>query len=131
MFTYFTKSFASVGLLFAVLSALLFVIAYLRARHSTHDFADRHKDWLAIDKCIKTKGQESGRIFGRPFITAGWPVVEVALVVALAEIALLGLIINHPISVGFWNFHFLFCADRSLDMKGNSTFSSPPSPEEG
>lgn len=98
------------------MSALLFVIAYLRSRHSTHDFADRHKDWREIDICIKTKGQESGRIFGRPFITAGWPVVEVALVVALAEIALLGLIINHPISVSLWKMSSLYCAYRSLDM---------------
>lgn len=53
--------------------------------------------------CIKTKGQESGRIFGRPFITAGWTVIEVTLVVALAEIGLLGLIIKHPITASLWD----------------------------
>lgn len=74
---------------------LLFVIAFLRSRHSTHDFADRRQDATVIDTCIKTKGQENGRIFGRPFITAGWIVVEVTAVVAAAEVVLLVLILNY------------------------------------
>ena len=32
----------TVGLLFVVLGAVLFVIAFFRSRHSAHDFADRH-----------------------------------------------------------------------------------------
>lgn len=91
----------SVGLLFAILSAILFIIAFFRSRHSTHDFADRHKHSPEIDDCILTKGQENGRIFGRPFITAGWIVIEVAVVVAFAEIVLLVLILDQPIDVSF------------------------------
>jgi uncharacterized membrane protein YidH (DUF202 family) len=78
-----------VGLLFA------FMIAFLRSRHSTHDFADRGLDAHVHDTCIKTKGQENGRIFGRPFITAGWIVVEVTAVVAAAEVVLLVLILKY------------------------------------
>lgn len=38
-------------------------------------------------------------MFGRPFVTAGWIVIEVTLVVAFAEIVLLVLILDHPIFV--------------------------------
>jgi len=89
----------TVGLLFVILSALLFIIAFLRSRHSAHDFADRYRGATEFDVCIKTKGQEGGRIYGRPFKTAGWIVIEVTTVVALAEIALLALIVQHKISV--------------------------------
>jgi len=80
----------------------MFVISYFRSRHSTHDFADRHKEAHKFDVCIKTKGQDGARIFGRPFVTAGWIVVQVTAVVAAAEIALLVLIIRHQISVCFF-----------------------------
>lgn len=68
----------SVGLLFAILGGLLFVLAFLRSRHSRHDFADRGKEGeesLFHRDVIQTVGQEGKRIFGRPFITAGWIVV--------------------------------------------------------
>ena len=42
---------------------------------------------------MKTVGQ-SGRVFGRPFVTAGWIVVAVSCVVAGMEIALLVLILQ-------------------------------------
>lgn len=88
-----------VGLLFAVLGGILFVISFFRSRHSIHDFADRHKESHLLDNAIQTKGQEGTRIFGRPFVTAGWIVVQVTVVVAAVEIALLVLILRHHISV--------------------------------
>ncbi|KAF9481642.1 hypothetical protein BDN70DRAFT_876126 [Pholiota conissans] len=94
----FERNFHKIGLLFAILSGLLFIIAFFRSRHSAHDFADRHKESRLLDVAIQTKGQEGTRIFGRPFVTAGWMVVQVAVVVAAVEIALLVLIIRHPIN---------------------------------
>ena len=38
---------------------------------------------------IPTIGQEGKRIYGRPFVTAGWIVIYVAVVVAVVEITLL------------------------------------------
>ncbi len=152
--------------MFAILSGLLFLLAFIRSRHSHHDFADqlettssppttdgvpvpeaqqnvssneedggvedsdegtRHGDCEEHEgvegqtnisgevgdephpECVKsrrdvfkqpgryndiisTAGQENTRIFGRPFITAGWIVVGVTGVVAAVEIGLLVLI---------------------------------------
>ena len=83
----------AVGILFAVLGGLLYLIAYLRAQHSQHDFADQEKENVVYPHAMKTVGQ-SGRVFGRPFITAGWIVVAVSCVVAGMEIALLVLILQ-------------------------------------
>ena len=94
MWLILTFFFDTVGLLFAVLGVLLFVIAFFRARHSAHDFADRHKEAHILDSGIKTEGQEGTRIFGRPFVTAGWTVVQVSVVVAAAELGLVALIIR-------------------------------------
>ena len=93
------EPFFLVGLVFAILGGVLFILAFFRSRHSTHDFADRHKESYEIVQGLKTVGQENGRIFGRPFVTAGWVAVGVAVVVALAEIALLVLIIRYNIPV--------------------------------
>jgi hypothetical protein len=70
----------------------MFILAFLRARHSIHDFADRLKEESRYQHAIKTVGQEGKRIFGRPFVTAGWIVVAVTCVVAAVEIGLLVLI---------------------------------------
>ncbi|KAF7307850.1 hypothetical protein MKEN_01145300 [Mycena kentingensis (nom. inval.)] len=99
-----------VGLLFAILGSALYVVAFLRARHSRHDFADFNKpedhdanhdgehDLGSLRfrprEVIKTRGQENARIFGRPFITAGWIVVAMASVVAVVEVALLVLVMR-------------------------------------
>ncbi|KAF8999852.1 hypothetical protein BDQ17DRAFT_1400660 [Cyathus striatus] len=91
----FDPSFHRIGLLFAILGGLLFGLAFLRSRHSQHDFADRHKEDDTHLKGIKTIGQDSGRIFGRPFVTAGWIVLQVTVVVAAVEITLLVLILKH------------------------------------
>lgn len=81
----------TVGILYAVLAGLLFIVSFFRARHSRHDFADRDKE-EAQARMIKTKGQDGKRIFGRPFVTAGWIVVAVSALVAAVEICLLALI---------------------------------------
>jgi hypothetical protein len=86
-------SYHAVGVLYAALAGFLFLAAFFRARHSRHDFADRHKEVIpSRPLVIKTKGQEGARIFGRPFVTAGWIVVAVSAIVAVVEICLLVLI---------------------------------------
>ncbi|KAF5329458.1 hypothetical protein D9619_009104 [Psilocybe cf. subviscida] len=94
----FDRNFHRIGLLFAILGCLLFISAFFRSRHSTHDFADRDKEQKAIDGGLKTKGQEGQRIFGRPFVTAGWIVLQVTLFVGAVEVALLVLIVRHHIT---------------------------------
>ncbi|KAI0077026.1 hypothetical protein K474DRAFT_1644067 [Panus rudis PR-1116 ss-1] len=81
----FDRRFYRIGVAYVTLSAALYVLAYLRQRHSRHDFAD----WDTIEPAIVTKGQEKGRVYGRPFITAGWIVTGVTMVVAAVEISLL------------------------------------------
>jgi len=83
-----------VGILFAVLGALMFILAFLRARHSIHDFADRWKEEPRYQHAMKTVGQEGTRIFGRPFVTAGWIVLAVTCVVAAVEVGLLVLVLR-------------------------------------
>lgn len=83
-----------VGILFAVLGALLFILAFLRARHSNHDFPDRWRTEAPHEPGLKTVGQEGTRIFGRPFVTAGWIVLAVTCVVATVEIGLLILVLE-------------------------------------
>ena len=80
----------SVGIVYVVLSAVLYVISYFRQRHSQHDFADH----ATIHPALLTKGQENQRIFGRPFVTAGWIVVLVAFAVAAIEITLFVLVLD-------------------------------------
>ncbi|PFH48857.1 hypothetical protein AMATHDRAFT_64538 [Amanita thiersii Skay4041] len=90
----FDPRFHRVGLLFAILGGLMYIIAFLRARKSWHDYADREVNWRSRQKIIKTVGQEGARIFGPPFVTAGWIVVAVSCIVAAVEIALLVLILE-------------------------------------
>ncbi|THH19179.1 hypothetical protein EW146_g1954 [Bondarzewia mesenterica] len=76
---------------------MLIVCAFLRARHSQHDFADIYKDGNAVHRrAVPTKGQEDKQKFGRPFVTAGWVVVAVVGVVGVMEIGLLVLILKIP-----------------------------------
>ncbi|KAI0799638.1 hypothetical protein BC629DRAFT_1497344 [Irpex lacteus] len=88
----FDERFHRIGILYTVLAAMLYIMAFLRQRHSLHDFADN--SWLhpSLHNPIKTVGQTGKRIFGRPFVTAGWIVVAVSIVVAVVEITLLVLI---------------------------------------
>jgi len=70
----------------------MFILAFLRARHSRHDFADRWKEQPKYQHPMATVGKEGERIFGRPFVTAGWIVLAVTCVVAAVEIGLLLLV---------------------------------------
>lgn len=77
------------------------MVAFFRSRHSRHDFADYDKEDSSSDESSRPKpqpivtiGQDRSRIFGRPFVTAGWIVVGVSVVVASVEICLLALILN-------------------------------------
>ena len=81
-----------VGILYTVLAGILYILAFLRQRHSLHDFADtrRSHPWQADP--VRTVGQTGKRVFGRPFVTAGWIVVLLTVVVLAVEIALLVLI---------------------------------------
>ncbi|KAJ3727507.1 hypothetical protein F5878DRAFT_547044 [Lentinula raphanica] len=94
----FDSRFYRIGLLFTILGALLFVLSFLRDRHSRHDFADPRGRALygsyEPEDIIQTVGQKGTRIFGRPFVTAGWIVISVAFVVFAVEIGLLVLILK-------------------------------------
>ncbi|THV03498.1 hypothetical protein K435DRAFT_827086 [Dendrothele bispora CBS 962.96] len=91
----FNRRFYRIGLLFAVLGGVLFILAFLRDRHSRHDFADpREITSERSPRVIKTVGVKNPRIFGRPFITAGWIVIAVSIVVFSVEVGLLVLILK-------------------------------------
>jgi hypothetical protein len=66
----------------------------MRSRHSRHDFADRREEDPSHKIAIQTIGQEGKRVFGRPFVTAGWIVVGVSGAVAVVEIGLLALVLK-------------------------------------
>ena len=82
-----------VGIVYVVLAVMFFTISYFRHRHSRHDFADQYSE----KSVIVTQGQQNKRIFGRPFVTAGWIVIGVFATVLAIEIGLLVLIFT----VGF------------------------------
>ncbi|KAI0632986.1 hypothetical protein C8Q77DRAFT_1058293 [Trametes polyzona] len=90
----FDRRFFKIGILYTALAGILFVLAYFRQRHSRHDFADHHRNAGAYEDAIKTVGQTGKRIFGRPFVTAGWIVALLSIVVFAVEICLLVLIFN-------------------------------------
>lgn len=81
-----------VGIVYTVLAAMFMVLAFLRQRHSQHDFADSALAHPSFLNPIRTVGQMNKRVFGRPFVTAGWIVMLVTFVVAAIEISLLVLI---------------------------------------
>ena len=84
-----------VGLLYAALAFLLSVCAFLRARHSRHDYADRNDTGDTTNTpAIRTVGQDHKQLFGRPFVTAGRIVALVACIVAATEVVLLVLVIH-------------------------------------
>jgi hypothetical protein len=84
-----------VGLLYAALAVLLSVCAFLRARHSRHDHADRNDSGdTANVSAIRTAGQDHKQLFGRPFVTAGRIVALVACIVAATEIVLFALVLQ-------------------------------------
>lgn len=83
-----------VGIVYTILAGLLFVVSYLRHRHSRHDFSD--PGCKQVERGSPTVGQTGAgkRVFGRPVVTAGWIVVSVSVVVACVEIGLLVLVLQ-------------------------------------
>ncbi|EJF60169.1 hypothetical protein BD309DRAFT_973852 [Dichomitus squalens] len=88
----FDRRFYKIGVLYTASAGMIFVIAFIRQRHSRHDFADKYKNPAACGSAIKTVGQTGKRVFGRPFVTAGWIVALLSLVVFAVEVSLLVLI---------------------------------------
>ncbi|KAG8900965.1 hypothetical protein FRC00_009834 [Tulasnella sp. 408] len=103
-----------VGLLYVILAAALYLCAIIRRRKSRHDFADSIKGrpslrWDEDDMYAPRTDDETGteaaarrkkdasalrkRVFGAPFVTAGWVVILVTATVATIEIALLVLLL--------------------------------------
>ncbi|KAI0308352.1 hypothetical protein B0F90DRAFT_1682083 [Multifurca ochricompacta] len=91
----FNRRFYRIGIMYAVLAFLLCICAFLRARHSRHDFADQDDaDQTSGSLAIPTVGQEHEHPFGRPFVTPGRIVALVACVVAVTEVTLLVLVLQ-------------------------------------
>ena len=67
-------------------------MAFFRGRQAKHDFADDTQDSYPQEVIVKTVGQEHERIFGPPFVTAGWIVVAVSSMVIAMEVVLLILV---------------------------------------
>ncbi|KAI0920636.1 hypothetical protein AcW1_002322 [Taiwanofungus camphoratus] len=89
----FDSRFFRIGIVYTVLAASLFMISFVRQRQSLHDFADCYKG-RNYENVIRTVGQTGKRVFGRPFVTAGWIVIALTVVVAVVEIGLLVLIFH-------------------------------------
>ncbi|KAI0314870.1 hypothetical protein OF83DRAFT_1174351 [Amylostereum chailletii] len=96
----FQREFFRIGLLYAVLAALLFACAYLRERHSQRSLnegeeeEDEGSPLRRGRHVVQTKGHEHKAPVGPPFVTAGWVVISVAGIVAVTEIVLLALILE-------------------------------------
>jgi hypothetical protein len=86
IYPYMGSLSSAVGLLYAILAGLLYVIAFLRARHAREEIAAQDADMDA--DAVRTAGQDAGRHFGRPFVTAGDFVIAVTASVAAIELAL-------------------------------------------
>lgn len=71
-----------VGVLYIIIAGFLITAAYLRRRHSNRDFSDQLRP-LPAPTNSTTK-----RIFGAPFVTAGWIVIFVSLILVGADIVL-------------------------------------------
>ncbi|CUA77965.1 hypothetical protein RSOLAG22IIIB_12945 [Rhizoctonia solani] len=91
----FDKRFYRIGLLYVILAVLLFIVSIVRRKHSRHDFSDLHASHGRFDGHHAAENEDGPnppprkRIFGRPFVTAGWVVVFLTSVVAIIEVILL------------------------------------------
>ncbi|PVF94719.1 hypothetical protein CPB86DRAFT_631684 [Serendipita vermifera] len=82
----FDKRFYSIGILFICLAVLLSIITYFRRRQCNRDFSDQLRP---LPTHVEKK-----RIFGGPFITAGWVVLAITTVIVGAQILLVILILS-------------------------------------
>ena len=79
------------------LGVTLAVISYARTYYSDEDFADHvvppsARSSRELSAAAASTG--SRRVFGRPFVTAGWIVVVVTTVVIILEFTILFLILH-------------------------------------
>lgn len=94
-------------MLYLILACLLYLCDLLRRRKAHKDFSDAFKDvtgpqrWDEADLHPPVQPLRSApakdprdRVFGAPFVTAGWVVIAVTGVVAAVEISLLGLLLK-------------------------------------
>ncbi|KAI0947350.1 hypothetical protein AcW1_007594 [Taiwanofungus camphoratus] len=87
----FDKRFRRIGIIYTVLAAVFYVLAFVRQRHAMHGFADRYREENS-ERIVRTVGQTGKQVYGRPFVTAGWIVIAVTIVVASVEISFLVLV---------------------------------------
>ena len=106
-----------VGIVYAILAGLLYVVAFLRHRQTRRDFADKHlgRVW---HHAMPTVGQAGKQNFGRPLTTAAWFVLLVTLIVALVEVAFLVLIFRMDLSD--------LAAEQGITKNGASRSSRGP-----
>jgi hypothetical protein len=92
-----------VGFLYVTLAVTLAVTSYARSYYSDEDFADHAVPPNAREPTLDTGRERSAavastissrRVFGRPFVTAGWIVVVVTIVVLSIEFSILYLILH-------------------------------------
>ena len=79
-----------VGLIYIALASLLLITAYIRRRHSNRDFSDQARTAL---EALHPQPSPA-RVWGRPFATAGWIVVQVTTIVASVQVVLLVLLLR-------------------------------------
>lgn len=81
--------------MYAILAAAFAITAYARRRYSNEDFADqRMPSPVSSAGGSKDSAIAARRIFGRPFVTAGWIVVGTTTVVAAIQLSLLALLLS-------------------------------------
>lgn len=59
-----------------------------------HDFADEYRDDCGRWDGENSSPDRSRRIFGRPFVTAGWIVVLVTVLVTVLQLLMLSFVLN-------------------------------------
>lgn len=99
----------TVGLLYALLSAFLFAISFVRSRHAKHTLADDFKSRKSCsdgtqslspeaatekEQPLVTRGLEGKPSIGSPFHTSGHIVFAIVGVVAAVELGLLVLVLQ-------------------------------------
>ncbi|GEM12565.1 hypothetical protein Rt10032_c22g6582 [Rhodotorula toruloides] len=86
----FSSEFARIGLIYAIMSILLLLIAGYRRRKSDHDFADIHRPEMTTAAAVKA----SERVWGRDFRTSGDVVVLLGVVCTTLYVALFALVMQ-------------------------------------
>ena len=100
------STFFIVGFLYVALAVSMAVVSYGRGYYSDEDFADhavppnaRESTYGTFDSrrepsAASATTSSTRRVFGRPFVTAGWIVVVMTIVVLTVEFSILYLILH-------------------------------------